>query len=404
MKHSHRKRILLLVILIHQSLAERQKRRNRFYLTRSNLNPSSRLETAWEYLYVSKDDRAFILTMGVGVSVFQQLLDSGFEAAWNTLPIPRGDVLSNAKPRIHHRSLTSSGALGLVLHHLNSTMADYSLQQIFGITPAVCSRYRNWALSILQAVLRNFYEARVTWSTKQQCQHYSSLIQHRHPLLEFAIGFIDGCLLPITAAANNDLQNAYYNGWCSAHFTSNIFVFAPDGTIIHATINAPGSWHDAAVSRDLFAKLLHHTPERYCVIGDTAFPTSKDLVGRIITPPKSNSNCYPGDAAACHRFIKFNEQLVSARQAAEWGMRCLQGSFGRLKLPMPAQDAEYRYRLLEVCIRLHNLRTRLEGINQIRTVYEGVWQGSGIYTEFKELLFSDIKKNDRIRRYYTFVP
>ncbi|RPB04719.1 hypothetical protein L873DRAFT_1833053 [Choiromyces venosus 120613-1] len=397
MNRALRKRILLFLIILYQSPAEPYKRRNRFYLTRSNLNPSSRSGTAWEYLYDSKDDRAFILTMGIGVSVFHQLLNSGFMAAWNTLPIPRGDVVGNARPRVCHRSLTSAGALGLILHHLNSTMADYSLHQIFGITPAVCSRYRNWALSILQA-------ARVTWPTKQQCRDYSSCIQRRHPLLEHAIGFIDGCHLPIAAAANNDLQNAYYNGWCSAHFTSNIFVFAPDGTIIHATINAPGSWHDAAVSRDLFTKLLHNTPEKYWVIGDTAFPTSKDLVGRIITPPKLNSNSYPGDTAACYRFIKFNEQLVSARQAAEWGMRCLQGSFGRLKLPMPAQDAGYWYQLLEVCTWLHNLRTRLEGINQIRTVYEGIWQGSGIYTEFKELLFSDIKKNDRIRRYYTFVP
>jgi hypothetical protein len=44
---------------------------------------------------------------------------------------------------------------------------------------------------------------------------------------------------------------------------------------------------------------------------------------------------------------------------AEWGMRCLQGSFGRLRIPMPADDAEYRYRLLEVCCRLHNVRTCL---------------------------------------------
>ncbi|RPB02155.1 hypothetical protein L873DRAFT_1624269, partial [Choiromyces venosus 120613-1] len=50
-----------------------------------------------------------------------------------------------------------------------------------------------------------------------------------HPLLEHAIGFIDNYHLPITAVANNDLQNAYYNGWCSAYFTPNIFIFAPDG-------------------------------------------------------------------------------------------------------------------------------------------------------------------------------
>jgi len=161
---------------------------------------------------------------------------------------------------------------------------------------------------------------------------------------------------------------------------------------MHATINAPGSWHDAAVSRDLFAKLLYRTPAKYWVIGDTAFPTSKDLIGRIMSPPKSNSNSYPGDASACYRFIKFNEQLVSARQAAEWGMRCLQGSFGRLKLPMPAEDAKYRYQLLEVCVWLHNLRTRVEGINQIRTVMKESGRVAGYIQGLKSYYFLILRK------------
>ena len=73
-------------------------------------------------------------------------------------------------------------------------------------------------------------------------------------------------------------------------------------------------------------------------------------------------------------------------------MRCLQGSFGQLKLPTPANDVSYRYRLLEVCCRLHKLQTREEGINQIKVVYEGIRKGSGLYTEFGELLLKDIKR------------
>ena len=284
-------------------------------------------------------------------------------------------------------------------------MADYSLQQIFGITPAVCSRYRNFALCLLQATLKQLHSGRLHWPKHiNDFSTYASLIERRHPRIQNAFGFLDGCHLPIATSSNLDEQNAYYNGWCAAHYTSNIFVFAPDGTIIHATINTPGSWHDAVVSRDLFEALLHRTPPAYWLIGDTAFPTSKELAGRIKTPPKMNFSGYPSDPDECRRFILFNEQLVSARQAAEWGMRCLQGSFGRLKLPMPADDASYRYRLLEVCCRLHNFRTREEGINQIKVVYEGVWKSSGLYTEFEELLFKDIKKDDRIRRYYHFVP
>jgi hypothetical protein len=79
---------------------------------------------------------------------------------------------------------------------------------------------------------------------------------------------------------------------------------------------------------------------------------------------------------------KFYEQLVSARQAAEWGMQCLQGAFGRLKVPMPADDPQFRQLLLLPCVRLHNVRARIVGINQIRTVYEGIWTAAapGLYS------------------------
>jgi hypothetical protein len=71
---------------------------------------------------------------------------------------------------------------------------------------------------------------------------------------------------------------------------------------------------------------------------------------------------------------------------------------------MPADDAAYRYRLLDVCCRLHNVRTRLEGINQIKTVYQERWKSGGEYTEIEETMFRKGTKNDRIRRYYHFVP
>ena len=41
---------------------------------------------------------------------------------------------------------------------------------------------------------------------------------------------------------------------------------APTGIIIHCTLNAPGSWHDAAAATDLYERLLKRTPEGYYVI------------------------------------------------------------------------------------------------------------------------------------------
>jgi hypothetical protein len=401
-----RKIALTFCALLLLSAQQRRQRRNRFYLTRAELPPNPRAGTAWQQLYLSKQNRAYILTMGVDVSVFEYLLGViGFQKAWDSTPIPRFDVdFVSARTRTGGRSLDAAGALGLVLHHLNSTMMDYSLQQIFGLTPAVCSRYRLFALNLLFNCLHNMPAAEIRWPKERSLLRFSELIKARHPLLQHAFGFLDGVHLPISRSSNLDMQNAYYNGWCASHYTSNILAFAPDGTIIHATINAPGSWHDSAVSRALYNQLKFSTPSPYYLIADTAFPNSAtDIRGRIKTPPKSNFISYPNDVQSAREFRTFNEQLVSARQAAEWGMQALQGSFGRLKLPMPAEDSRYRYIVLETCVRLHNVRARCVGINQIKTVYEEVWKSGGEYTEFEEMLFKDIKKNDRIRRFYNFV-
>ena len=87
------------------------------------------------------------------------------------------------------------------------------------------------------------------------------------------------------------------------------------------------------------------------------------------------------------RFVLAHSRAVlSYRQTAEWGMRQLQGSFGRLTLPLDINDRNHRSNLLEACFRLHNLKARLIGINEIRNVYSNVverpWGG------FESVLFS----------------
>jgi hypothetical protein len=43
-------------------------------------------------------------------------------------------------------------------------------------------------------------------------------------------------------------QERYYNGWKKDHYVSNMFVFAPDGTIPIIAIDAPGNMHDSKVA------------------------------------------------------------------------------------------------------------------------------------------------------------
>ncbi|KAH9062428.1 hypothetical protein EDB87DRAFT_1607265 [Lactarius vividus] len=50
-------------------------------------------------------------------------------------------------------------------------------------------------------------------------------------------------------------------------------------------------------------------------------------------------------------------------------MWAIQGSFGRLRVPLDIGDNQDRARLLEVCVHLNNLRVNCVGISQIRGVY-----------------------------------
>ncbi|RPA81008.1 hypothetical protein BJ508DRAFT_209660 [Ascobolus immersus RN42] len=402
-----RRLALVAVILGLLGIRERNQRRTRFYLTRGDLHLPN--NSPWQKLYEAGHDSAFILTTGIDTRVFHFLLtEGGFENAWCTTPLPRADVpaINLPKPRPWARSLTASGALGLALHYLNSTMRDVDLHLVFGILPAVCSRYRRFALVLLLRCLEKLPEAAIRWPKEEEMRKYSDLITRRHGNeLAGAFGMVDGCHLPVACSGDLDIQNAYYNGWCSSHFTSNLFVFAPDGTIIYATVNAPGSWHDSKVARSLYRKIIDKTPDNFFLIADTAFPASSPVLrGRIRCPPKRNAVAPFQTAEEAFRLVRFFEKLVSARQAAEWGMHALQGPFSRLKMPMPSHDSAFRKLILDICSRLHNLRTRCVGINQIKTVYEEVWKQNGVYMEFADMLFKDIHANDRIRRYYVFVP
>ena len=124
--------------------------------------------------------------------------------------------------------------------------------------------------------------------------------------------------------------------------------------------------------------------------------------GRILVPLKAGMKL-PEDADQRKYMIQLSRSVLSYRQTAEWGMRELQGSFGRLRIPLEAGDMERRADLIESCFRLHNLRTRLVGINQIRSVYVPVWRngdGGKIWDGFENILFSQQQRYDRVRAFH----
>ncbi|TFK50298.1 hypothetical protein OE88DRAFT_1808659, partial [Heliocybe sulcata] len=366
----------LLLISIDEARRLRNACRNpsHRYLCRPQLLPSPRHNTPWQRLYASRDDRAFITTMGFNVETFHTLLVSGFEMEWEGLPIDRTDVSRAGAPRLHARSLDAAGALGLVLHYLSSAMQEVGLQQIFALIPATVSRYLKFSMPILLNSLRTMPEAEIRWPTGDEFHEDNALIVARHPRLLGAFGSADGLGLAVQEADDAEAENATYNGWKSSHFINNILAFSPQGVIIHATLNAPGSWHDAHTARPLFEKLYTSTPDNFYLVTDTAFPRSAvSIAGKIRAPLKTGQRV-EGTAAEQDETLTFNRELLSYRQTAEWGMRAMQGGFARLRVPLDINDSEGRRALLELCCRLHNVRAVCIGINQIRSVYMPTWQ------------------------------
>lgn len=275
--------------------------------------------------------------------------------------------------------------LALVLFH-TATLAEQKVAcMIFGVTPSTLSNYLSLGLITLHSVLQHLPEAAVTWPSGARQQEYASMIRRRYTHLTPSFNpfaFLDGLNLPVKESGDPLVQNATYNGWLAGCYVSNIFVYAPDGTIIWARVNMPGSWHDALRARTLLEAIADEpgfVHDGLCIVADTAFPRSADMQGRLVTPKKQSDvdrlKRHGALAAQLEELRTQHTQATTVRQAAEWGMRQLQSGFARLRVPLPLDMVE-RQRLISTCVFLHNLRVRQVGLSQIRTVYSAVWQQS----------------------------
>lgn len=212
-----------------QQLRAERRTQRRQYLTRRDLLPDPRRDTPWQVLYAGQNDRAFITTMGFDVASFNSILDQGFQRLWNSLAIPRRETHAESQPRLGRRSLDAEGALGLILHYVNSTMLDISLVQIFALIPSTVSRYIKFCSLILLLTLRVMEDARIKWLRGDEFQENNDLIVARHPLLDGAFESMDGLNLAVQTSQDQEIENATYNGWLHEHFVSSVFVFGATG-------------------------------------------------------------------------------------------------------------------------------------------------------------------------------
>ncbi len=81
----------------------------------------------------------------------------------------------------------------------------------------------------------------------------------RHPLLHDCWATMDGLKLYLQQAWNTEIKEQFYNGWMHDHYVTSVFCFCPDGTILIAFFNVPGSVHNSQVVElgKIYSKLEH---------------------------------------------------------------------------------------------------------------------------------------------------
>jgi hypothetical protein len=361
------KYLALLILLIHAS----NSIRDRTKLHRCSL--LSHNESPWIKLYRHGDASSFLNMTGLTRHAFSLLHDVLFVGQQ---PQRMG------RPRL----MESTAQLGLFLFYLGSTMGMKHLCMIFGITPSTCSEVIDKMLHLVVRKLKRHPMAAVKFPDAEKMEYFARLINQREPEVDDVIGFMDGLSLVSECTSEVFEQNAMYNGYHSETMVNNIIAYGPDGKVFLAAINFPGSWHDGSIT----ANILPYIRERignYKMCVDQGFPRSGDA-SFILVGPISRRQARRLAANLRQYLLTISNVYVSLRQASEWGMRGLQGTFPRFKKRLPG-NAFKRSLVIKSIVFIHNFRTEIVGLNQIRTVFDPEYER-----------YISLHGYDRIRRYY----
>ena len=229
----------------------------------------------WACIQKNGRDAAYTEFMGLDQAGFSKL-EQAFTPLFNAEVNRRKPKGSN---RGRPRRLKSQDVLALTLQYLRDGVDQKHFQGDFGAPSSNISRGIQLGLDVLPHALLTFEAARVDWPDHVEMEDYVKKILHRHPDLEGrrVFGFVDRLNLEIESPAEPGENNAYYNAWLGGCFCSSIIVYGPDGRIIWARGNAPGTCHDSKIAKPLYETLLQtcdHEDGAFALAADSAFKAS----------------------------------------------------------------------------------------------------------------------------------
>lgn len=354
--------------------SEGRQRRDRRLPRPSLLHPHEDT-TPWMRLYSSKNDAALITVTGFDCATFDFLLQYFKPVYDDYTPYDRTGRIRRKRKRESRgrkRTVDAPAALAIVLLHTRTKGARFVAQSFFGVTGSPLSIWLRYSRRVLLHVLRGIPDIQVKMPSASDAQDLANVIRSHYPVLDSHFCVCDGLKLPIEASGDIKEQGRFYNGWTHGHYVTNLFGFAPDGMIIFAVLNAPGAFHDSSLAEKwgVYEKLQ----ELYDLTGLKCIMDSAFSAGQYEFILKSAQTATAFHTASDHRQARIYLAATSMRQAAEWGMRALQGSMPRLTDTFPYEDGfGERGETLVMCTYLYNLRCKYVGLNQLRNTFVPNW-------------------------------
>ena len=333
------------------------------------------LQSPWQMLYSSKDNQSFLTATGVKRESFMALLKDFSPLFWAHSPysteIDNGRIrtMEKTERRGRARKMSAHACLGMVLFWTRTTCYNWTIATYFGIVASSCSLWLRHGRRILLAVLRKTKEAEICMPDEEKLQQYKQAISDKYPALKHVSYVADGLKILIQRAGDFRKQNKFYNGWKSDHYITNLFLFGPDGTINACVLNCPGSMHDSELAMmgmpSIYSKIdeWHDKFGAQCVMDSAFCGSSRNSIIKSIPRERVwSESCDPEEALVL-------DQALSVRQAAEWGMRALQGSMPRLKTRWVYEEKDERMISLTLICLIYNYRANTTDLNQIRNVF-----------------------------------
>ena len=203
--------------------------------------------------------------------------------------------------------------------------AAWVQSMMFWVTGSTLSDWLCFGWHCLNIVLYHNEHAKIEMGSDEKIRLWKGAIAAKYPDLNNVYLAVDGLKLRLQKSGDDRVQNYFYNGWTSNQYISNLFAFAPDGTIPAYVLDAPRSHHDSTVAD--FGGIYTLLTDVYdCnggkVVMDSAFARAEyDFIIKSGQEVRFDL----GENVAWQ-----NQQATSVRQYSEWGMHALQGSFPRL--------------------------------------------------------------------------